>query len=249
MIKKYLPICLFLFSPILGVAEESSNSALSVESCEPDTAAEKIAHLSEAFGHLMAKHIESLGLGFDTNKVVQGLKDAFDGKASPMEESACIAEISKVRQESLAKAAQMNLEQANLFLEANAKNPGVVVQADGKLHILITKEGSGAAVKEGAAPLIRYVGKFRDGTIFGASREDDLISLDETIPGFGQGLLGMKEGEKRTICIHPDLGYGTSGQLPPNSLLIFDVELIKADTIKSLPEMTVEATDPLKTPQ
>jgi peptidylprolyl isomerase len=38
----------------------------------------------------------------------------------------------------------------------------------------------------------------------------------------------MKEGEKRTIYIHPDLGYGTSGMLPPNSLLTFEVEIMKS---------------------
>ncbi len=38
----------------------------------------------------------------------------------------------------------------------------------------------------------------------------------------------MKEGEKRTIYIHPEKAYGVTGHLPPNSLLIFDVEIIKA---------------------
>ena len=40
----------------------------------------------------------------------------------------------------------------------------------------------------------------------------------------------MKEGEKRRIFVHPDLGYGTSGHLAPNSLLIFDVEVVKAES-------------------
>ena len=39
----------------------------------------------------------------------------------------------------------------------------------------------------------------------------------------------MKEGEKRRLFLHPDLGYGTTGHLPPNSLLIFDVEVVKAN--------------------
>ena len=41
------------------------------------------------------------------------------------------------------------------------------------------------------------------------------IPLDQTIPGFSKGIVGMKEGEKRRLFVHPDLGYGTTGQLPP----------------------------------
>jgi len=69
--------------------------------------------------------------------------------------------------------------------------------------------------------------------VFGSSEETGgpiTIPLDQTIPGFSKGLVGMKEGEKRRLFVHPDLGYGTMGQLPPNELLIFDIEVVKADT-------------------
>jgi peptidylprolyl isomerase len=46
----------------------------------------------------------------------------------------------------------------------------------------------------------------------------------------------MKEGESRRLFIHPDLAYGVAGHLPPNSLLIFDIEIVKADTPKSSQE-------------
>ena len=50
----------------------------------------------------------------------------------------------------------------------------------------------------------------------------------------------MKEGEKRTIFIHPDYAYGTKGSLPPNSLLTFEIELIQTNA----PIATVEAASP-----
>ena len=77
--------------------------------------------------------------------------------------------------------------------------------------------------------MIRYTGKYLDGSVFGASKEDEQLSLDEIIPGLRAGLLGMKEGEKRTIYIHPDMAYGTNGYLPPNSLLTFEIEIVKAN--------------------
>ena len=57
-----------------------------------------------------------------------------------------------------------------------------------------------------------------------------MVSLDETIPGFSKGIIGMKEGEKRTLYIHPDLAYGVNGNLPPNSLLTFEIEIVKANS-------------------
>ena len=42
-------------------------------------------------------------------------------------------------------------------------------------------------------------------------------------------MLGMKEGEKRKIFIHPEYAYGTKGSLPPNSLLTFEIEIVKAN--------------------
>ena len=79
------------------------------------------------------------------------------------------------------------------------------------------------------SPVIKYTGTFLDGSVFGASTEEEMITLDETIPGFSKGIVGMREGEKRTLYIHPELGYGSSGYLPPNSLLTFEIEVIKAN--------------------
>ena len=99
-----------------------------------------------------------------------------------------------------------------------------------KLHYHVEKEGTGAEVQAHFAPVIKYTGKFLDGSVFGASTEEEMITLDETIPGFSKGIVGMKEGEKRILYIHPDMGYGASGYLPPNSLLTFEIEVVKANS-------------------
>lgn len=194
----------------------------------PDLKAEQMALLSEAFGHMLAKHIQSLGINFDVTLLVKGLQDANQGKTSPMDEMKCIETLGQARQVSFLKLAKKNLQEANEFMLQTAKKEGVKALEEGKLYYRIEKEGQGAAVATGNSPLIRYKGSFIDGKVFGASKEDDHVSLDETIPGFSRGLLGMKEGEKRTLYIHPELGYGTHGQLPPNSLLVFEIELVKA---------------------
>lgn len=189
---------------------------------------EQLSQLSEAFGHMLAQHIQSLGVNFDVTQLVKGLQDAHQGKASPMDEMKCIETLTQARQQAFQRLAKKNLSEAESYLQLAAKKEGIQALEEGRLYFQIDRKGEGDSVIAGNTPLIRYKGSFMDGTIFGSSKEDDLVSLDETIPGFSRGLLGMKEGEKRTLYIHPDLAYGTSGQLPPNSLLVFEIELLKA---------------------
>jgi peptidylprolyl isomerase len=198
-----------------------------------------ISKVSEAFGHLIGKNLDSMGLKLDIAKVIKGLQDANEGRDSPMTELEYVEAVTSVQEAAFREATVENLKKADDFLAKNSKAENVKVIEPGKLQYLIEQEGTGSVVEEGCSPLIRYTGKFLDGTIFGASKEDELVNLDETIPGFSKGLLGMREGEKRMLYIHPDLGYGTSGYIPPNSLLMFEIEIVKAnapqtETIDSL---------------
>jgi len=188
-----------------------------------------IPHISEAFGHLIGKNLESLGFEFDMTQVIKGIQDSIAGKESPMSESECVQAISLVQESVFQKSSKENLEKAESFLAINKKAEGIVEIEKDKLQYKVEKKGTGLEVQPHFSPIIRYTGRFIDGKVFGASKEDEMISLDETIPGFAKGVIGMQEGEKRTLFIHPELGYGTSGYLPPNSSLIFEVEIVKAN--------------------
>ena len=188
-----------------------------------------IAKISEAMGHLIGKNLQALGLELDVQAIVKGLKDASEGKNPPMNEDDCVQAIATLQEESFSAAAEINRQEADDFLEKNKTEPGVVSLENGKLQYKIVKQGAGQDVQPYNSPIIRYTARYLDGQVFGAMTDDELISLDETIPGFSKGLVGMKEGETRTLYLHPDLGYGKQGHLLPNALLIFDVEVIKAD--------------------
>jgi len=198
-----------------------------------------IGKISEAFGHLISKNIETTGVQFDIAQVIKGLQDAASGKESPMSEIECIQAITAVQETLFKEQSEKNLKKAQEFLSTNSKDKNIVSLADGKVQYKVEKEGEGAAIESHFSPLIHYKGKFLDGSVFGASKEEEMLSLDEIIPGLKAGLIGMKEGEKRTIFIHPDMAYGTNGYLPPNSLLTFEVELVKANSPK--PEQTEAA--------
>lgn len=231
--KKYLRLSIAFALPIFATLIASPLNAK--EEMTKEAPAEQqvdLKKVSEAFGHLIGKNLESLGFEFDINDVIQGMQDSIAGKESPLDESQCVEAISKVQETAFAKLSETNLEKANNFMEKNAKEAGIVALSDGKLHYKTEVAGTGAEVKAENTPLIRYKGSFLDGKVFGESKEDEIVSLEETIPGFSQGIVGMQEGEKRTLYIHPELGYGTSGFLPPNSLLAFEIEVVKAHVEK-----------------
>ncbi|HET8864757.1 MAG TPA: FKBP-type peptidyl-prolyl cis-trans isomerase [Gracilimonas sp.] len=109
-----------------------------------------------------------------------------------------------------------------------------MVESESGLVYYIVEEGSGAfEVEIRDAVRVYYTGRKVDtGEIFDSSYRNGnqspttFNSLDNLIEGFREGLIGMKEGEKRVLIIPPDLGYGDSPNSSlRNDTLRFDVEL------------------------
>jgi peptidylprolyl isomerase/FKBP-type peptidyl-prolyl cis-trans isomerase FkpA len=102
------------------------------------------------------------------------------------------------------------------------------------LEIKTTQEGAGErAIKSGDHIYVHYTGKLTNGTVFDSSVTrgvpfDFTIGQGMVIAGWEQGFIGAKIGEKRTLTIPAELGYGARdmGTIPANSILIFDVEVI-----------------------
>jgi peptidylprolyl isomerase len=108
-----------------------------------------------------------------------------------------------------------------------------VTLPDGLVYYLI-KPGNGAQPKAGDAVKVHYTGWLTDGTKFDSSidRGEPLefnVGVGQVIKGWDEAVLGMKVGEKRQLRIPSSLGYGANGaggMIPPNAILVFDVELI-----------------------
>lgn len=186
--------------------------------------------LSEAFGNFIGRNLKSPGVSFDLESIIKGMREGAAGKPSPMSDQEYEAMMLKVQERAFTRLSEDNLKAAEAFLAKNAQEPNVKSIVPGKLQFMILKEGTGETVAEHGTPSINYTAKYLDGTVFDSSEAAGgpvTIPLDQTIPGFSKGLVGMKEGEKRRLFVHPDLAYGKTGQLPPNSALIFDVEVIK----------------------
>lgn len=195
--------------------------------------------LSETLGHLLVRHLVQPGFECKFDKVIKGIEDAQAGKPSPLSEEEYEQAIYAIQENLFLQAAEKNLVEAEGFLKDN-KDREEVQEIDQKLQYRITKNGEGeATVGPDSIPLIQYKGSLIDGTVFANSDEPLHLPIKQSIPGLSRGLLGMKEGEKRILYIHPELAFGVSGNLPPNSLLIFEVEVVKTHT-QNGNEMPVE---------
>lgn len=106
--------------------------------------------------------------------------------------------------------------------------------APADLKIEDITEGTGPAVKTGDTIRIHYKGTLTNGTKFDSSYDrnepfETQIGVGTVIKGWDLGVIGMKVGGKRKLTIPPSLGYGdqSAGTIPPNSTLIFEVELVE----------------------
>lgn len=201
------------------------------DSTTPQPTSLDINKLSEALGNFIGRNLITPENKFDLEAVIKGMRDGVNGKPSPMTDQEYEQAMTELQKQTLSSISAKNLDAANDYMKENASIQGLVEVVPGKLTYLILEEGKEPAVPEHGTPLINYTGRYIDGTIFGSSESTGgpiTVPIDQTIPGFSKGIMGMKEGEKRRLFVHPEMGYGTSGQLPPNSMLIFDIEVVKA---------------------
>ncbi|MDR0307170.1 MAG: peptidylprolyl isomerase [Chitinispirillales bacterium] len=99
----------------------------------------------------------------------------------------------------------------------------------------VEKEGNGKKPKQGQTVIVHYTGSFLDGKVFDSSRQDNKpldfqAGVREVIEGWDLVIMDMREGERRTVVLPPELAYGKSGAggvIPPNAYLVFDMELVE----------------------
>ncbi|MDR2468464.1 MAG: FKBP-type peptidyl-prolyl cis-trans isomerase [Spirochaetaceae bacterium] len=189
--------------------------------------------LSYAIGVLLAKSIQDSGITVEYKSFSEGLKNALDGKAKITEETAF--ELVQTAMESvMSKQKEENLKKSSQFLTENGKKKGILTTRSGLQYEVIDK-GAGAHPKKDSIVVVHYVGSLIDGTVFDSSREREepaTIPLEQVIPGWAEGMQLMRVGGRAKFFIPPQLAYGEATsveEIPPNSVLVFDVELLEIE--------------------
>jgi len=105
------------------------------------------------------------------------------------------------------------------------------ITKDGGVVKQIIKAGAGEKPKSGCTVAVHYTGKLTDGTVFDASAGypfSFVLGSGSVITGWEKGIASMLPGEKATLTVSPEYGYGDKAEdeIPPNSTLVFEVELV-----------------------
>jgi FKBP-type peptidyl-prolyl cis-trans isomerase len=125
-----------------------------------------------------------------------------------------------------------NLKAAQGFLAANGKQPGVITLPSGlEYKVVHSGPADGPHPGPGDELKVNYEGKFLDGKVFDSSfarGEPADLPLAGLIPGWLEALPMMRPGDEWILYVPPSLGYGAHGPdaIPPNSLLIFRIQLL-----------------------
>ncbi len=208
------------------------------QSAPPASFEEKISY---SMGFEVGNYFKGAGGDIQRDFLIKGIEDAYEGAAPALtrEEMVAIQKefAQKMQAEQMAKMEQMksqNKAAGVKFLEENTKKEGVVVTESG-LQYQVLKQGEGDNAKPTDTVKVEYVGALIDGTEFDSTLqhgEPAQFQVDKVIKGWGEALQLMNVGTKLHLVIPSELAYGEQGAAPkiqPNSVLVFDVELISIE--------------------
>jgi FKBP-type peptidyl-prolyl cis-trans isomerase FklB len=192
---------------------------------------------SYSLGYQFGESLKIQALDVNLDVYTSAIRDALAGKAPQLSQEeirATIMDLQKramaAQQKAVKEQGDKNLAEGKAFLTSNAKKEGVKTLPSG-LQYKILAEGSGKTPKATDEVTVNYKGSLVDGREFDNSYKRGAptnFRVDKVIRGWTEALQLMKEGSKWELFIPPELGYGErgAGPVPPNSVLIFEVELI-----------------------
>lgn len=194
--------------------------------------------LSYSMGFEVGNYFKGAGGEIQKDFLISGIEDAYNGVTPPLTREEMIAVqkefAQKMQAQQMAQMEQMkaqNKAAGVTYLEENKKKEGVIVTESG-LQYQVLKQGEGENAQATDTVKVEYAGTLIDGTEFDSTAqhgEPAQFQVDQVIKGWGEALQLMNVGTKLRLVIPSELAYGENGAAPkiqPNSVLVFDVELM-----------------------
>ena len=225
--KKLLPaaIGMALFA-VTGVADEPARLEQPGE------------QLNYSIGYQIGRDFRRQDVAINPEMVVRGIQDAVSGTPPLMQPPVMHATLSQLqrRVKSQAQSASVKPESgtADEFMAQNAGREGVVKLPSG-LQYKVLSRGDGPSPADTDTVTVHYRGTLIDGSEFDSSysrNQPATFAVNRVIAGWTEALQLMQEGDKWQLFIPPELAYGERGagkRIPPNSALIFEVELLSVN--------------------
>ncbi len=221
-----------LLAMIMAAAATVSMAAEPVKNLESEE--QKVSY---SFGVVFGKRMTVDLPDLDMNAFVQGLDDAFSGKATLLSDEEVNQVLSQYQRsmqeqqlEKVQEIAAKNKELGETFLAENKNKEGIVTLASG-LQYKVLEEGKGPQPGANDKVTVHYTGSLINGKVFDSSVERGqpaTFPLNGVIAGWTEALQLMPQGSKWRLFIPPELAYGANGNrsIGPNETLLFDVELL-----------------------
>ena len=192
---------------------------------------------SYAIGANVGRSIAEPGIEVDLDAFLAGFKAAYGKQELAMTPEEIGAAMQALQQKAMSAATAKAEEEGaaaktagEAYLAENAKKEGVKVTESGLQYKVVT-EGTGEMPKAEDTVKVHYTGTFVDGKQFDSSvdrGEPAMFGVGQVIPGWTEALQMMKVGSKWQLAIPAELAYGQGRPgIPPNSVLLFDVELLE----------------------
>ena len=208
------------------------------QSAPPASFEEKISY---SMGFEVGNYFKGAGGDIQQEFLIKGIEDAYKGAAPALTQEEMVA-IQKEFAQKMQAQQQVKMEEMKAenkaagakFLEENKKKDGVIV-TDSGLQYQVLKKGEGEKAQATDKVTVEYTGTLIDGTEFDSTAQHGKpaqFQVDQVIKGWGEALQLMNAGTKLHLVIPSELAYGENGAAPriqPNSVLVFDVELISIE--------------------
>jgi FKBP-type peptidyl-prolyl cis-trans isomerase FklB len=192
-------------------------------------------------GYQIGSDFDRQGIKFAPKFLIQGILDAEKNSELLMELKEIRSSLGKlhqqatnIEQQKFADIALNNKKQGEQFLLENRSKKGIIELPSG-LQYQLVKRGKGVRPRKRDFVTVRYRGILLDGTEIDntLSQEDGVkLRVDQVIKGWSEALIKMAEGARWRLFIPSYLGFGDHAfgkKIPPNSTLIYDVELLKVN--------------------